>query len=96
MAIEAWQVPLWDAINRYVVACGGDPEKAVYGNTSRMKAVVDVNTAVRSASDNMRVNWDAVKNHVSTIAEAGARNDERQGVFVELRAIMDRLEAGWK
>src|SRR5271156_1014303 len=47
MAIEDWQVPLWDAINRYVVACGGDPSKHVYGNTSRMKAVGDVNEIVR-------------------------------------------------
>lgn len=34
-------VSLWDAINRYVVACGGNPSRYVHGNTPRMTAVVD-------------------------------------------------------
>ena len=46
-----WQREMWDAINRYVVACGGDPSKHVYGNTPRMRAVVDVNSAVIRASN---------------------------------------------
>jgi hypothetical protein len=49
MPVDPWQVPLWDAINRYVVACGGDPAKHVYGNTARMNAVVEVNGVVRDA-----------------------------------------------
>lgn len=36
------RVALWDAINRYVVACGGDPLRHVYGNTARQKAVAEV------------------------------------------------------
>jgi hypothetical protein len=31
---------LWDAINKYVKSCGGDPSKHIYGNTPRMDAVV--------------------------------------------------------
>lgn len=41
------RVALWDAINRYVVTCCGDPSKHVYGNTPRQKAVVDVEAAIR-------------------------------------------------
>ena len=39
------RVALWEAINRYVVACGGDPDRAVHGNIKRMQAVVDVEMA---------------------------------------------------
>lgn len=45
-----WQTELWDAINRYVVACGGDPARHVHGNVSRMNAVADVNDAVQRAA----------------------------------------------
>lgn len=47
--IEPWQVPLWERINEYTTACGGDPSKRVYGNTTRMAAVAAVNTIVRKA-----------------------------------------------
>ena len=40
------RVKLWDAINAYVVACGGDPSRHVYGNTPRMDAVAEVERAV--------------------------------------------------
>lgn len=54
MAVEAWQVPLWDAINRYVMACRGDPSKHVYGNTTRQKAVAEVCGVVRDATEDLR------------------------------------------
>lgn len=41
-------VELWDAINRYVVTCGGDPSRHVYGNTPRMTAVSNIETALRA------------------------------------------------
>lgn len=37
---------LWEAINRYAVSVGGDPSRHVYGNTSRMQAVAEVDRAV--------------------------------------------------
>jgi hypothetical protein len=40
------KVALWDAINQYVVSCGGDPSTHVYGNTTRMRAVVTVESIV--------------------------------------------------
>lgn len=43
------RVKLWDAVNEYVIACGGDPGKHVYGNTPRAAAVVGVENAVRAA-----------------------------------------------
>lgn len=44
------RVRIWDAINRYVQTCGGDPSKHVYGNIARMNAVVDVEQALRDAA----------------------------------------------
>lgn len=49
MTIEDWQVPLWDAINRYTETCGGKTSTNVLGNTRRMLAVSEVNNAVRTA-----------------------------------------------
>jgi hypothetical protein len=43
------RVKLWDAINAYVVACGGDPSRHVYGNTPRMNAVSEVERTVDAA-----------------------------------------------
>lgn len=42
------KVDIWEAINRYVVACGGDPSRHVYGNTSRQRAVVEVERIIQS------------------------------------------------
>jgi hypothetical protein len=41
-----FEVDLWDAIHRYVIACGGDPGKHVHGNVPRMDAVADVSKIV--------------------------------------------------
>ena len=41
------RVRLWDAINRYVQTCGGDPSKHVYGNTARQRAVAEVEQVLR-------------------------------------------------
>lgn len=49
MNIPAWKVDLWNAINKYVQTCGGDPSKHVYGNMPRQLAVVDVEKAVADA-----------------------------------------------
>lgn len=40
------QVALWDAINKYVVTCRGNPSLYVYGNTARMTAVSEVEAAI--------------------------------------------------
>lgn len=39
------KVKLWDAINDYVIACGGDPSKRTV-STKRMNAVVEVERVV--------------------------------------------------
>lgn len=44
-----WRVKLWDAVNEYVVACGGNPRQGV-GSPSRMQAVVEVEGVVVGAS----------------------------------------------
>lgn len=40
------RVSLWDAINRYAAACGGDPSRRVQGNTARQTAVAEVERIV--------------------------------------------------
>ena len=46
MPVSEKKVSLWEAINRYVVTCGGNPGVAVYGNTHRQHAVADVEKAL--------------------------------------------------
>lgn len=50
-SVPAWLVPLWDAINEYAEACGGDPSRGVYGNVRRQNAVAGVDRVVRNAID---------------------------------------------
>ena len=40
----------------------------------------------------LRARWFGLRAHITRIAYAGARNDERQKVFEELRDIIVRLE----
>ena len=42
----AQKIVLWEAINRYVETCGGDPSGRVYGAISRQEAVVNVERAI--------------------------------------------------
>lgn len=51
MPAHPMKVALWDAINRYVISCKGDPGKRVQGNTSRMKAVTAVESALGAVVD---------------------------------------------
>lgn len=46
MSGEDWRVEFWDTVNRYVVACGGDPSR-VYGNTARQTAVAEIEAVLR-------------------------------------------------
>lgn len=62
--VAPWQVPLWDAINDYATACGGDPSSYVYGNTTRQRAVAAVNRVVDGA----------IADHQSELA-SGAESD---------------------
>lgn len=45
------RVRIWEAINRYVVACGGDTSNGVYGNTSRQTAVADIERELMAISE---------------------------------------------
>jgi len=42
---------LWDAINQYVEACGGEPHRHVYGNTRRQRCVVAIEKLVYQSND---------------------------------------------
>lgn len=40
------KVALWEAINSYTIACGGDPAQHAHGNTPRQTAVAEVERIV--------------------------------------------------
>lgn len=46
MSVLEDRATLWEAINRYVVNCGGDPSANVYRNPPRQEAVVAVERAI--------------------------------------------------
>ena len=54
-APDANKVALWDAINAYVQACGADPSKHVYGNTTRQRAVAEVERFINERTVEARV-----------------------------------------
>lgn len=54
------QVKLWDAINDYVVACGGDPGSHVYGNIPRMNAVAEVSSCLAPLHSAATQLWEAL------------------------------------
>lgn len=61
---------LWEAINRYCVACGGFPATRVYGNGERQHAVVAVEKAVCETTENaMRKVADAARELLSVTGE---------------------------
>lgn len=41
-----YEVDLFEAVNNYASACGGDPSRFVYGNTHRQKAVSKINQTI--------------------------------------------------
>ena len=44
-------VRFWEAVNRYVVACGGNPSASLYGNLERQQAVNAVELAMMDLAD---------------------------------------------
>ena len=50
-ACMRFEVELWDAINSYAIAVGGDPQRAahVYDNVPRMQAVADIAKVIANA-----------------------------------------------
>jgi hypothetical protein len=51
LGYEEHRAQLWDAINDYVVACGGTPGAQMYGNTKRQAAVAEVESLVYPAEE---------------------------------------------
>lgn len=41
----------WEAVNRYVVACGGNPSASVYGDLERQQALDAVELAMMDLAD---------------------------------------------
>lgn len=76
-----FEVDLWDAINRYVVACGGDPGSHVYGNTARMQAVADVSKIVDRVAARQRIDDITIEDLVKGSNAAAARACETGPVY---------------
>lgn len=66
------RVKLWEAINLYVVACGGKPDNRVYGNTARQAAVSAVELFIeleRTEAQLERASRELSAKHGFTVAE---------------------------
>ena len=80
---------LWDKVNRYVVACGGDPSKHVYGNTARQSAVAGVERAFRD----VEARWASAVREVTDAADAAVQ--ERDAARREVDQLKVHMERSW-
>lgn len=44
---------IWEAIHKYVRACGGNPDKRIIGNVPRMSAVAQVEASIANRIDDL-------------------------------------------
>lgn len=82
------EVDLWDAINRYAIAVGGDPSKHVHGNVSRMQAVADVDAHVAREFSRQQIDDLVVENLVKGSNAAAAAACARGVEISRLRAAL--------
>ncbi len=89
------RVALWEEINRYVLACGGDPSKHVYGNTPRMEAV----SRIENVISNRGVVTDEIGRWIRTYASDPLRGaieyDRREGEDMKMREDVTESTSGW-
>jgi hypothetical protein len=82
---------LWNAINRYAVAVGGDPSKHVYGNGPRMDAVADVGKILAKVSSQQQIDditvEELAKGSGAAAATACSRGDEIERLRAALREV---------
>lgn len=65
------EMELWNAINRYAEAVGGDPSKHVHGNVPRMQAVADVGKVVTKVLSQQQID-DIVVEDLAKASNAAA------------------------
>ncbi len=78
---------LWDAINRYAIAVGGDPAMHVYGNTLRMQAVAAVGAVISKLVAPLRVDAIAIDELVRGNNAAAARACSLQEALAVVQAL---------
>lgn len=83
-----FEIALWEAINRYVVTCGGVPGGHVHGNERRMEAVVAVNTVIQGALARQRID-DVVIDDLARGSNAAAKAACDRGA--EIHRLRDAL-----
>lgn len=82
------EMELWNAINRYAEAVGGDPSRHVHGNVTRMQAVADVGKIVARAASREQID-DLVVEDLAKASNAAAAAACVRGAEVErLRAAL--------
>ena len=80
------RVPVWDAINKYAEACGGDAGRKT-GSTQRMDAVVEVEKAISSLIDRSEKHRGAILDYCknSIAFDYALLEDGRRKMLVENR-----------
>lgn len=93
---EPKNLELWDAINAYAIACGGDPSQNVYGNTARQDAVNAIEAAVDKIAADAATHWrreyQAEANENAQIRQALGVDGEDPDETLTARVVEDRLQ----
>jgi hypothetical protein len=82
------EVELWNAINSYAIAVGGDPSRHVYGHDARMQAVADVGKVVAKVRSRQRIDDIVVDELVKGSNAAAAAACDRGAEISRLRAVL--------
>jgi hypothetical protein len=82
------EVELWNAINSYAIAVGGDPSRHVYGHDARMQAVVEVGKVIARVRSRERIDDIVVEDLVKGSNAAAAAACERGVEISRLRAAL--------
>jgi len=93
--MRPFEKELWDAINDYASAVGGDPSAHVHGNTPRMRAVAAVGRVVDQVSSWQRIDdvviEELARGGDAAAAAAGAARVEVARLRASLLAVVDFL-----
>jgi hypothetical protein len=82
------EVELWNAINSYAIAVGGDPSRYVYGYDTRMRAVAEVGKIIDKVRSRQRIDDIVVEDLVRGSNAASAAACARGAEISRLRAAL--------
>lgn len=82
------EIELWDAINGYAMAVGGDPRRHAHGHDARMQAVAEVGKIVAKVRSRQLIDDIVVEDLVKGENGAAAAACERGAEISRLRAAL--------